>query len=101
MLFQRFLDDRGASVVPLLGLAVIPLMGLIAAAVDSTSVAMFKSAASLTEGQLQTNAQAYDCAGTRATVADAGKFYLLTTPDQIITTFNQIGTGLSKLRISL
>jgi Flp pilus assembly protein TadG len=40
------------------------------------------------------------CAGTRATVADAGKFYLLTTPNQIITTFNQIGTGLSKLRIS-
>ena len=40
------------------------------------------------------------CAGTRATVADASKFFLLTTPTQIITTFNQIGTGLSKLRIS-
>jgi len=40
------------------------------------------------------------CAGTRATVADASKFYLLTTPSQIITTFNQIGTGLSKLRIA-
>jgi len=40
------------------------------------------------------------CAGTRATVADASKFFLLTTPNQIITTFNQIGTGLSKLRIS-
>ena len=40
------------------------------------------------------------CAGTRATVADASKFYLLTTPNQIITTFNQIGTGLSKLRIA-
>jgi Flp pilus assembly protein TadG len=40
------------------------------------------------------------CAGTRSGVADAGKYYLLTTPDQIITTFNQIGVGLSKLRIS-
>jgi hypothetical protein len=40
------------------------------------------------------------CAGTRATVADASKFYLLTTPNQIITTFNQIGIGLSKLRIA-
>jgi Flp pilus assembly protein TadG len=40
------------------------------------------------------------CAGTRSGVADAGKFYLLTTPGQIITTFNQIGVGLSKLRIS-
>jgi hypothetical protein len=40
------------------------------------------------------------CAGTRAGVADAGKFYLLTTPDQIITTFGQIGVGLSQLRIS-
>ncbi len=40
------------------------------------------------------------CAGTKSGVADASKFYLLTTPDQIITTFNQIGVGLSKLRIS-
>jgi len=40
------------------------------------------------------------CAGTRAGVADAGKFYLLTNPNQIITTFNQIGVGLSKLRIA-
>ena len=40
------------------------------------------------------------CAGTRAGVADAGKFYLLTTPSQIITTFNEIGVGLSKLRIA-
>jgi len=40
------------------------------------------------------------CAGTRAGVADAGKFYLLTSPDQMITTFNQIGVGLSKLRIA-
>jgi Flp pilus assembly protein TadG len=40
------------------------------------------------------------CAGTRSGVADAGKFFLLTSPNEIITTFNQIGTGLSKLRIS-
>jgi Flp pilus assembly protein TadG len=40
------------------------------------------------------------CAGSKAGVADASKFYLLTTPNQIITTFNQIGVGLSKLRIA-
>ncbi len=40
------------------------------------------------------------CAGTTAGVSDASKFFLLTQPNQIITTFNQIGTGLSKLRIS-
>jgi len=40
------------------------------------------------------------CAGTRSGVADASKFYLLTSPNQIITTFNQIGVGLSKLRIA-
>jgi Flp pilus assembly protein TadG len=40
------------------------------------------------------------CAGTKASVADAGKFFLLTSPTQIITTFNQIGIGLSKLRIA-
>ena len=75
MLFQRFLDDRSGSVLPLLGLAAIPVLGLIGAsvdysraaavqtamqaAVDSTSLAMAKGAASQTAGQLQTNAQTY------------------------------------------
>ncbi len=34
MLFQRFLDDRNASVAPLLALAAVPLLGLIGASVD-------------------------------------------------------------------
>jgi Flp pilus assembly protein TadG len=75
MLFQRFLDDRSGSVLPLLGLAAIPVFGLIGAsvdysraaavqtamqaAVDSTSLAMAKGAASATAAQLQTNAQTY------------------------------------------
>ena len=75
MLFQRFLDDRSGSVLPLLALAAIPLTGLIGAsvdysraaavqtslqaAVDSTALAMAKSAASLSPQQLQTNATAY------------------------------------------
>jgi Flp pilus assembly protein TadG len=75
MLFQRFLDDRSASVLPLLALAAIPVTGLIGAsvdysraaavqtamqaAVDSTSLAMAKGAASSTADQLQTNSQAY------------------------------------------
>jgi hypothetical protein len=40
------------------------------------------------------------CAGSVAGTGDASKFFLLTTPNQIITTFNQIATGLSKLRIA-
>jgi uncharacterized protein YegL len=40
------------------------------------------------------------CAGAKAQVADTGKFFLLTSPNQIITTFNQIGIGLSKLRLA-
>ncbi len=32
--------------------------------------------------------------------SDSGKFFLLTSADQIITTFNQIGTNLTKLRIA-
>jgi Flp pilus assembly protein TadG len=40
------------------------------------------------------------CAGTKAGVADSSKFFLLTTPTQIITTFAQIGTSLSQLRIA-
>ena len=75
MLFQRFLDDRSASVLPLLAVAAIPVVGLIGAsvdysraaavqtamqaAVDSTSLAMAKDAASLNAAQLTTSAQAY------------------------------------------
>ena len=75
MLFQRFLDDQSASVVPLLALAAIPVVGLIGAsvdysraaavqtamqaAVDSTSLALAKNAASQTADQLTASAQAY------------------------------------------
>src|ERR1043166_5762520 len=75
MLFQRFLDDQSASVLPLLALAAIPVVGLIGAsvdysraaavqtamqaAVDSTSLALAKNAASQTADQLTTSAQAY------------------------------------------
>jgi uncharacterized protein YegL len=41
------------------------------------------------------------CAGTQPRVADASKFFLLKTPTEIITTFGQIATGLSKLRLAL
>src|SRR5215510_14366680 len=75
MLFQRFLDDRSASVLPLLGLAAVPVVGLIGAsvdysraaavqtamqaAVDSTSLAMARGAASQSADQLQSSAQTY------------------------------------------
>jgi hypothetical protein len=36
-----------------------------------------------------------NCAG------DAGKFFHLTTAGQIVTTFGQIGTSLSKLRLAM
>ena len=34
MVFQRFLDDRNASVAPLLALSIVPIVGLIGASVD-------------------------------------------------------------------
>ena len=34
MVFQRFLDDRNASVAPLLALSIVPIIGLIGASVD-------------------------------------------------------------------
>ncbi len=40
------------------------------------------------------------CAGSQAGVGDSSMFYLLTSPDQIIATFNTIGTQLSKLHLS-
>jgi len=33
--------------------------------------------------------------------SDSGKFFLLTTADEIVTTFNQIGTALSDLRLAM
>ena len=33
--------------------------------------------------------------------SDAGKFFLLTSTGQIVTTFGQIGTSLSKLRLAM
>ena len=41
-----------------------------------------------------------NCAGSPGVFPDSGKFYLLTSADQIITTFDAIGTGLTKLRIA-
>jgi len=52
-----------------------------------------------TDNEATSNVLQY-CAGTRPQVADTGKFFLLTSPNQIITTFNQIGVGLSKLRLA-
>src|SRR5215467_3834176 len=75
MLFQRFLDDRSGSVLPLLALAAIPITGLIGAsvdysraaavqtsmqaAVDSTALAMAKNATTQNAQQLQTSASDY------------------------------------------
>jgi Flp pilus assembly protein TadG len=75
MLFQRFLDDRSGSVMPLLALAAIPVVGLIGASVDysraaaiqatlqaaadSTSLAMYRNASTLPATQLQAQGQAY------------------------------------------
>ena len=43
MVFQRFLDDRSASVMPLLALAAIPIVGLIGASVDYSRAAAIQS----------------------------------------------------------
>jgi Flp pilus assembly protein TadG len=40
------------------------------------------------------------CAGSPGTYPDPGKFFLLTSSNQIVTTFQQIGTAISQLRIS-
>jgi hypothetical protein len=40
------------------------------------------------------------CAGDKAGGGDPSKFFLLTSPSEIVSTFQQIGTALSKLRIS-
>jgi Flp pilus assembly protein TadG len=107
MVFQRFLDDRSASVMPLLALAAIPIVGLIGASVDysraaaiqstlqaaadSTSLAMAKTAASLTADQLQSQAQAYFNAlfvNTGATAPTIHATYTTTGGSQVAITAN-------------
>jgi len=41
-----------------------------------------------------------NCAGSPGKLPDSSKFFLLTSATQIITTFNTIGTNLTKLRIA-
>jgi Flp pilus assembly protein TadG len=41
-----------------------------------------------------------NCAGTKGTYPDSSKFFLLTSANQIVDTFKQIGTKLSNLRIA-
>jgi len=40
------------------------------------------------------------CAGSPGNYPDSGKFYLLTSANQMLTVFTQIGTELSQLRIA-
>jgi len=40
-----------------------------------------------------------NCASANG-VADASKFFLLTSSNQIVATFNTIGTAISKLRVA-
>ena len=42
-----------------------------------------------------------NCAGSTGIYPDPSKFFLLTSANAIITTFNQIGTNLSQLRIAM
>jgi Flp pilus assembly protein TadG len=107
MVFQRFLDDRSASVMPLLALAAIPIVGLIGASVDysraaaiqstlqaaadSTSLAMAKTAASLTAQQLQSQGQAYFNAlfvNTGATAPTVTLTYTSTGGSKVAVTAN-------------
>ena len=41
-----------------------------------------------------------NCAGSPGVYPDPSKFFLLTSSSQIVTTFNQIGTNLSKLYVA-
>jgi Flp pilus assembly protein TadG len=75
MLLARFFKDRHAGVTPLIALVAVPLMGAVGAAVDyshaatarsamqnavdSTSLAMSKDAAKISQAQLTTNADGY------------------------------------------
>jgi hypothetical protein len=41
-----------------------------------------------------------NCAGSPGKYPDSSKFFLLTSSSEIITTFTQIGTSLSNLRVA-
>ena len=126
MVFQKFLEDRNGSVMPLLALAAIPLVGLIGASVDysraaaiqttlqaaadSTSLAMAQNAASLTAAQLQTQGQAYFSAlfaNTGATAPAVTVSYSSTgNPQVVVSATSSVNTmfmsvmGFSQLPIA-
>jgi Flp pilus assembly protein TadG len=107
MLFQRFRDDRSGSVMPLLALAAVPVVGLIGASVDysraaavqatlqaaadSTSLALYKTAPTLTAAQLQAQGQAYFNAlfvNTGAAPPTVSVTYTNTAGSQVVVTAN-------------
>jgi len=107
MLFQRFRDDRSGSVMPLLALAAIPVVGLsgasgdysrgaaiqatLQAAADSTSLAMAKTASTLSADQVQTQGQAYFNAlfvNTGAATPTVNVNYTNTAGSQVVVTAN-------------
>jgi Flp pilus assembly protein TadG len=128
MLFQRFLDDRSGSVMPLLALVAVPLVGLIGASVDysraaaaqatlqaaadSTSLAIAKTASTLTADQVQAQGQAYFnalFANTGAATPTVSVNYTNTSGSQVVVTASSsvntvfmsvMGQGFSHLPIS-
>jgi len=42
-----------------------------------------------------------NCAGSPGKYPDSSKFFLLTSASEIVTTFNAIGTNISKLRVAM
>jgi Flp pilus assembly protein TadG len=107
MLFQRFLDDRSGSVMPLLAVAAIPMVGLIGASVDysraaalqatlqaaadSTSLAMAKTASTLGPDQIQAQGQSYFnalFASPAAATPTVSVTYSNTSGSQVVVTAN-------------
>jgi hypothetical protein len=82
MLFAGFFRDRKGGVAPLLN-------------VNAASITLYTVQVPAASSTLLKN-----CAGSAGKYPDANKLFLLTSASAIITTFAQIGSSLSNLRVA-
>ena len=94
----RFQKESWRGVAQMLALMAIPLMGAVGVAVDYTRASATRTAF---QAALDSTAPMLSKTAATQTAGDESNFFLLTSSTQIVTTFNQIGTALFNLRLSM
>ena len=76
----------------------LPLKAMTCANVNAAGITLYTI--QVNTGGNPTSTLLQNCAGSPGKYPDSSKFFLLTSASAMVTTFNQIGTALSNLRVS-